>query len=63
MERGGGSVANFRARIGSGRDGPEVTELIGELSLYSQDFRGLWARHASAPPRRARRAFGTRSWV
>jgi transcriptional regulator with XRE-family HTH domain len=39
------AVANFRARIGVGRDTPELTELIGELSLYSQEFPELWARH------------------
>jgi len=39
------AVANFRARIGVGRDTPELTELIGELSLNCQEFRELWARH------------------
>jgi transcriptional regulator with XRE-family HTH domain len=39
------TVANFRARIGTERDDPELTELIGELSLHSQEFRELWARH------------------
>ncbi|WP_194899224.1 helix-turn-helix transcriptional regulator [Catenulispora pinisilvae] len=39
------AVANFRARIGTERDDPELAALIGELSLNSQDFRELWARH------------------
>lgn len=39
------AVANFRARIGTGRDDPELTALIGELSVRSQEFRELWARH------------------
>lgn len=39
------AVANFRARIGIERDDPALTELIGELSLHSQEFRELWARH------------------
>ena len=38
-------VANFRARIGTERDDPELRALIGELSLHSQEFRELWARH------------------
>ncbi|WP_320778756.1 helix-turn-helix transcriptional regulator [Streptomyces sp. CRN 30] len=38
-------VANFRARIGTERDDPGLKELIGELSLHSQEFRELWARY------------------
>lgn len=38
-------VANFRAMIGTERDDPALRDLIGELSLRSQDFRDLWARH------------------
>jgi transcriptional regulator with XRE-family HTH domain len=39
------SVANFRARLGPVQDDPEVSRLVGDLSLASQDFRELWARH------------------
>ncbi|OLR93577.1 helix-turn-helix transcriptional regulator [Actinokineospora bangkokensis] len=39
------TVANFRARIGTDTHDPELTTLIGDLSLHSQEFRDLWARH------------------
>jgi transcriptional regulator with XRE-family HTH domain len=39
------TVANFRARVDILGDDPETTQLVGELSLRSQRFRELWARH------------------
>jgi hypothetical protein len=36
------TVASLRATAGSGLDDPRLTELVGELSLKSEDF---WARH------------------
>jgi transcriptional regulator with XRE-family HTH domain len=41
----GGMVASFRASIGTDNDDPRVAQLIGELSLRSEQFRKLWARH------------------
>ena len=38
-------VASFRASIGPGNDDPRVAQLVGELSLASEPFRKLWARH------------------
>ena len=32
-------------RLGADPDDPQLQELIGELSLHSDDFRRLWARH------------------
>ncbi|TPW76301.1 helix-turn-helix transcriptional regulator [Schumannella soli] len=40
-----GMVATFRASIGPWVDDPSVRELVGELSLTSETFRRLWARH------------------
>ncbi|MEU4013334.1 helix-turn-helix transcriptional regulator [Streptomyces pseudogriseolus] len=39
------TLAALRAGGGDLTDDPELTELVGELSLKSQEFRGLWARH------------------
>jgi transcriptional regulator with XRE-family HTH domain len=39
------TVASLRASAGTDLDDPRLTELIGELSLKSEDFRRLWARH------------------
>jgi transcriptional regulator with XRE-family HTH domain len=39
------AVAQLRAVIGSDTDDPRLAELIGELSLTSERFRKLWARH------------------
>jgi transcriptional regulator with XRE-family HTH domain len=39
------SVAGLRAAAGSDLDDPRLTELVGELSLKSEAFRTLWARH------------------
>lgn len=38
-------VASFRSSIGAELDDPRTQLLVGELSLVSQDFRRLWARH------------------
>jgi transcriptional regulator with XRE-family HTH domain len=38
-------VAGLRAIAGSDTDDPRLTELVGELSLRSDRFRQLWARH------------------
>ena len=40
-----GLVASFRASIGTDTDDPRVAQLVGELSLASEQFRKLWARH------------------
>lgn len=40
-----GLVARFRASIGTGPHDPRLVQLIGELSLESETFRRLWARH------------------
>jgi hypothetical protein len=42
-------VASLRASVGPDLDDPQLTELIGELSLKSQLFRTLWARHDVRP--------------
>jgi transcriptional regulator with XRE-family HTH domain len=44
-----GMVAAFRASIGTDVQDPAVTALVGELSLGSEDFRRLWARHDVRP--------------
>jgi transcriptional regulator with XRE-family HTH domain len=41
----GGMVAAFRASIGTEVDDPRAVRLVGELSLASEPFRRLWARH------------------
>ncbi|MET0425656.1 MAG: helix-turn-helix transcriptional regulator, partial [Actinoplanes sp.] len=41
----GGMVAGFRASVGSDIDDPRTVQLVGELSLGSELFRRLWARH------------------
>ena len=40
-----GLIASFRASIGSDVDDPRIAQLVGELSLASEHFRKLWARH------------------
>ena len=42
-------VSALRASVGPDVDDPQLTELIGELSLKSPDFRRLWARHDVKP--------------
>ncbi|MEJ3746196.1 helix-turn-helix transcriptional regulator [Actinomycetes bacterium KLBMP 9797] len=39
------TVASLRGMAGTDVDDPRLTELVGELSLKSDDFRRLWARH------------------
>jgi len=39
------TVASLRASAGADLDDPRLTELVGELTLKSEDFRRLWARH------------------
>ena len=38
-------VAGFRESVGSDADDPRFVGLVGELSLSSERFRRLWARH------------------
>jgi len=38
-------VASFRTSVGSDTDDPRAVELVGQLSLASERFRQLWARH------------------
>ena len=40
-----GLVAGFRRSVGSDVDDPGFVQLVGELSLLSERFRRLWARH------------------
>ncbi|WP_193610795.1 helix-turn-helix domain-containing protein [Nocardioides lijunqiniae] len=42
-------VAGFRGRIGDDIDDPRVVQLVGELSLGSEEFRKAWARHDVRP--------------
>jgi transcriptional regulator with XRE-family HTH domain len=44
-----GVVAALRANVGPDIDDPRLTELVGELSLRSEQFRQLWARHDARP--------------
>jgi transcriptional regulator with XRE-family HTH domain len=44
-QRLGGFVAALRAQAGPDVDDPELNELVGELSVKSELFRRLWARH------------------
>ena len=46
-----GTVAALRANVGHEVDDPRLTELVGELSLGSESFRRLWARHDVRPKR------------
>jgi transcriptional regulator with XRE-family HTH domain len=52
----GGLVASFRVSIAADTDDAAIAQLVGELSLASEPFRKLWARHdvralAGAPVR------------
>jgi hypothetical protein len=38
-------VGSLRAATATDPDDPRLTELVGELCLRSDEFRGLWARH------------------
>jgi transcriptional regulator with XRE-family HTH domain len=46
-----GIVAGFRQSVGTDTDDPRFIELVGELSLSSDRFRQLWARHDVGPRR------------
>lgn len=39
------SVAGLRGEAGVDLDDPALTALVGELSLRSEEFRAMWARH------------------
>ena len=44
-------VAALRALVGPDADDPRLNELVGELSVRSEQFRQLWARHDARPKR------------
>ena len=46
--------AALRALAGNEVDDPQLNELVGELSLRSERFRRLWARHDVRPKRSGR---------
>jgi transcriptional regulator with XRE-family HTH domain len=48
------SVAALRALTGPDVDDPRLEELVGELSVRSERFRQLWARHDVRPKRSGR---------
>jgi transcriptional regulator with XRE-family HTH domain len=48
------SVAALRALTGPDVDDPRLEELVGELSVRSERFRKLWARHDVKPKRSGR---------
>jgi transcriptional regulator with XRE-family HTH domain len=45
------TVADLRALVGPDVDDPRLNELVGELSVRSERFRQLWARHDVRPKR------------
>lgn len=45
------AVAALRALVGPDVDDPRLNELVGELSVRSERFRELWARHDARPKR------------
>jgi transcriptional regulator with XRE-family HTH domain len=45
------AVAGLRALVGPDVDDSRLNELVGELSVRSERFRQLWARHDSRPKR------------
>ena len=47
------AVASLRAFAGPDVDDPDLTDLVGELSVKSADFRRLWSRHDVRPMRGA----------
>ena len=47
--RQAGAVASLRALAGPDVDDPSLTELVGELSVKSPEFRRLWSRHDVKP--------------
>jgi transcriptional regulator with XRE-family HTH domain len=45
------TVAGLRALVGPDVDDPRLNELVGEVSVRSERFRQLWARHDVRPKR------------
>jgi transcriptional regulator with XRE-family HTH domain len=45
------TVAGLRALVGPDVDDPRLNELVGELSVRSERFREVWARHDARPKR------------
>jgi transcriptional regulator with XRE-family HTH domain len=45
------AVAGLRAQVGPDGNDPRLHELVGELSVRSERFRQLWARHDVKPKR------------
>jgi hypothetical protein len=45
------TVAGLRALVGPDVDDPRLNEIVGELSVRSERFRQLWARHDVRPKR------------
>ena len=45
------AVAGLRSLVGPDVDDPRLNELVGELSVRSDRFRRLWARHDARPRR------------
>jgi transcriptional regulator with XRE-family HTH domain len=45
------TVAGLRVLVGPDVDDPRLSELVGELSVRSERFRQLWARHDASPKR------------
>ncbi|MEU6665872.1 helix-turn-helix transcriptional regulator [Streptomyces sp. NPDC046727] len=45
------AVAALRSEAGANTDDPRLRDLVGELSLRSERFRTLWARHEVRPRR------------
>jgi transcriptional regulator with XRE-family HTH domain len=43
------TIAGVRAFVGPDVDDPRLVELVGELSVRSEEFRALWARHDARP--------------
>jgi transcriptional regulator with XRE-family HTH domain len=43
------AVAYFRASVAANPDDPNVQKLVDELSLESEEFRQIWARHDVQP--------------
>jgi transcriptional regulator with XRE-family HTH domain len=44
-----GLIAGFRTSVGAELDDPRVVRLVGELSVVSEPFRRIWARHDVRP--------------
>ncbi|MBG6239992.1 hypothetical protein IWX78_002982 [Mycetocola sp. CAN_C7] len=49
-----GTVAGLRAQAATGRDDPQLAELISEMTARSEDFARLWALHDVRPKRAGR---------